>query len=215
MNNPSSTYLELNGWHLRYHTPPSAVTNPELILMLHGWTGDESSTWVLARQIPANYWLIAPRGIHPTPEGGYSWRPIQKAFMGSLAEFQPAADRLLALVDQFTEKMGLVAPRFNVLGFSQGAATACTLALLHPERLHRVASLSGYLPSGLPTRPQALSAVRFFISHGSQDDVIPVTSAQQAADTLKEWSASVTYCEDNSAHRLGLGCARSLGAFFS
>ncbi|HPH94436.1 MAG TPA: alpha/beta hydrolase-fold protein [Anaerolineaceae bacterium] len=214
-SNPSSTPLELNGWNLRFHAPPPDVDHPELILMLHGWTGDETSTWVLARQIPDRYWLAAPRGIHPTPDRGYSWRPIQKAFMGSLAEFQPAAQRLLALVDQFAAHMGLAVPRFNVLGFSQGAAAALALALLYPERIHRAAALSGYLPAGLPAAPQDLAKVSFFISHGIQDDVIPVISAQQAVDTLKKWGASVVYCEDHSAHRLGLGCAKSLGAFFS
>ena len=59
-NNPALETFD--GWTLRVRASDSP--NPRLLLLLHGWTGDENSMWVFARGLSPNYWIVAPRAPH-------------------------------------------------------------------------------------------------------------------------------------------------------
>ncbi|HQV64553.1 MAG TPA: hypothetical protein PKV19_11160, partial [Anaerolineales bacterium] len=67
--------IEFNNWTLRVRASQSV--NPRLLVLIHGWTGDENSMWVFARGISSDYWMIAPRAPHPAESSGFSWRPPQ------------------------------------------------------------------------------------------------------------------------------------------
>ena len=49
-------------WTLRVR--PGSGRDARVMLLLHGWTGDENSMWAFARDLPASAWLIAPRAPH-------------------------------------------------------------------------------------------------------------------------------------------------------
>ncbi|MFM8876383.1 MAG: hypothetical protein ACKOGC_09960, partial [Anaerolineae bacterium] len=53
---------------------PAESTNPRLLVMIHGLTGDENSMWVFARRFSSKYWIVAPRATHPAIPQGFSWR---------------------------------------------------------------------------------------------------------------------------------------------
>lgn len=190
-----------------------------LLLLLHGWTGDENSMWLFASRLPVAFTLLAPRAPHPEPRGGYTWRPVAPETWGlpSLDDFRPAAQELLDFVDGWSQQAGVTASSFDVMGFSQGAALAYALALLYPARLGRLAALAGFLPEGaaahLAARPLAGRPV--YIAHGRQDEIIPVERARQAVELLEQSGAQVTYCEAETGHKVNPDCLRGLGAFFS
>ena len=62
----------LEDWTYRFLPPQRA--SRRLLLLLHGWTGDENSMWVFARNFPRAAWMLAPRAPFLAPSGGYSWR---------------------------------------------------------------------------------------------------------------------------------------------
>jgi len=97
---------------------------PRLLLLIHGLTGDENSMWVFARDLPAHYWIVAPRAPYRAAQGGYSWRLPQFENLNeiSLDPLRSAAEELIHLVDEYSLSVGLEASLFDVLGFSQGAA---------------------------------------------------------------------------------------------
>jgi len=68
--------IMIDDWVLRIRESEGDGPHP-VTLLLHGWTGDENFMWIFARKLPENYLLIAPRTLHPTPIGGYSWYPIK------------------------------------------------------------------------------------------------------------------------------------------
>ena len=74
MENQITETLEIDGWVFRRRIPSGRGPHP-LILMLHGWTGDEHAMWIFASRLPAEAMLLAPRGLHDTPYGGYAWHP--------------------------------------------------------------------------------------------------------------------------------------------
>ena len=141
-------------WTLRVR--PASEGPARLLLLLHGWTGDENSMWVFVRNFSLDYWIIAPRAPYATEPSGYSWRasraprapqPDARSWP-SLEDFHASADALIALVDDYAAQHQMDARQFDVIGFSQGAALTNAIALLYPERVRRAGVLSGFLPEG-------------------------------------------------------------------
>jgi len=208
--------LTFKDWTFRLHMPPARPKR--LHFLLHGWMGDENSMGVLARNLAADIAFLAPRGIFAVPEGGYSWRAIKPGTWGlaSLEDFRPAAQALIAFVDDWAAPAGMEINQFDLIGFSQGAALTYTLALLYPQRIRQIAALSGFIPEGgqsLSAMPQ-LSGKPVFISHGRQDDMIPVEKSRQAVVQLEQAGAQVTYCESDTGHKISKECLKAMEMFF-
>jgi phospholipase/carboxylesterase len=209
--------ITFKGWTLRVRR--AARQPARLLLLLHGWTGSESSMWVFVRDFALDYWMLAPRAPHHTRPGGYSWRPLQPDRRESpgLEDLRPAADALITLVDAYRAETGLADDPFDVIGFSQGAALTNTLALLYPARIRRVGVLAGFVPVGaealLANRP--LTGKPFFVAHGTLDEMVKVEYARQSVHLLEQAGATVTFCEDEVGHKLSAGCLRALQTFFA
>lgn len=216
--------VSFQGWTLRVRRDSAAT---RLLLLLHGYTGDENSMWVFMRNFPQDFLILAPRGIHPGSTG-YSWRPPRPVpAEGSaddaprsrpgLENLKPAAQALVGLVDAYAATSGVAAGRFDVIGFSQGAVLAITLALLHPDRVGRAGVLAGFMPEGAEAlvggRP--LEGKPFFVAHGTRDETVPIEYARRMAEQLESAGARVTYCEDVAGHKLGLACLRAMEEFFA
>ncbi|HUH96909.1 MAG TPA: alpha/beta fold hydrolase [Anaerolineales bacterium] len=223
MRVPNDTQLiGFGNWTLRVR--PAAQKPARVLLLLHGWTGDENSMWVFMRNLALDYWTIAPRAPHAGQPGGYSWRgpaAPQHAQPGGrraprLEDFRPSAEALIALVDEYAAQNELDAHRFDVIGFSQGAALTNAIALLHPERIRRAGVLAGFLPAGseplIEKRP--LSGRPFFVAHGTLDEMVQIEQARRSVEMLERAGASVTFCEDEVGHKLSANCLRALEEFF-
>ncbi|MBN1305329.1 MAG: alpha/beta fold hydrolase [Anaerolineales bacterium] len=204
-------------WVLRVSCPKVQPTR--LMLLLHGWTGDENSMWIFTRKLSADDTLVSPRAPFSSGEGGYSWREVVPGSWGApaLGELEPAVQSLVQLVDEFRELEGIQDSRINLMGFSQGGAVVNSFALLYPDRVHRAAVLSGFIPGGAEELISAgrLKGIAFFVAHGSQDNLVPVEQAEQSVSALKRAGAVVTYCHSEVGHRVSTECLKSLEEFFS
>jgi phospholipase/carboxylesterase len=205
--------VRIGDWQIRWRQPPGGGPFP-IVLLLHGWTGDENVMWVFTSRLPRGTLLLAPRAPYPTPLGGFGWHPYKAKAWPWVEDFRPAIQALSALISQENFPTGDVT-RLHLMGFSQGAALAYSFLLLYPERISSVTSLSGFLPDGaehLPVDP-ALHAKPVFIAHGALDDLVPVDRARKAVELFEKAGARVTYCEDEVGHKLSVNCFRSLEAF--
>ena len=210
----NTTPITIHDWVMRIRQPGGSGPFP-VILMLHGWTGDENSMWVFAPRLPKNALLIAPRGLFSSPSGGYSWHPAIKGRWPWINDFLPAAEKLFEVISRKNFPIGNFSS-FHLLGFSQGAALAYSMAILHPERINGLAGLSGFLPEGTTTRLSAnrLNGLPVFIAHGTGDDLVPVDRARAAVAQIEQAGAQVTYCEDDVGHKLSAKCFHGLEAFY-
>jgi phospholipase/carboxylesterase len=194
-------------------------------LLIHGWTGNENVMWIFTYRLSPRYLILAPRGLYPAPEGGYGWEPRLQPSWPKVEDFRPAIDDLLYLLDDLgngdnRSLSNVVRPDFsklNILGFSQGAALAYTLALLYPERVQRLAGLAGFLPEDaadlVGSRPLLDKPV--FIAHGRLDKRVPVERARTSVSLLEEAGANVSYCEGEVGHKLAAPCFKRLEQFFA
>jgi phospholipase/carboxylesterase len=203
------------GWTFRLR--PNLDMPARCLLLLHGWRGDEDSMWLFSRNLPLNFCILAPRAPYADPEGGYSWRKIKPGTWGvaSLEDFHPAIDGLVNFVDDWAVSVGMNIKTMDIMGFSQGAAVAYGLTLLHPQRVHRLVALSSFVPEGSERYldPLKLSGKPVFIAHGRLDDLIPVERARVAATLFKGVGAQVTYCESDAGHKVSRECIKGLQAF--
>jgi len=216
---PSNTSLiAFSNWTLRIRE--ASHRTPRLLLLIHGLTGDENSMWVFARNLPSEYWIVAPRAPHPAQPSGYSWRQqFDSSEFGrpTIEQMRPGAEALIRLVDEYSASAGMDAGTFDVMGFSQGAAMSNVLAFLYPHRIRKTGILAGFVPGGLEEliSQRPLEGKPFFVTHGTRDEMVPVDRARSSIEILEQAGAKVTYCEDDVAHKVSVNCLRALKDFFS
>jgi phospholipase/carboxylesterase len=208
--------LTYDKWTFRYR--PAEEKPVRLLLMLHGWMGDENSMWVLAQKMPRDYAILAPRGPHPVEGGGYSWREISPGRWGkaTIDDLLPAAKALLDFIEDWAAS--IVVPnngKFSLMGFSQGAAMVYTLALLYPQKVQRMVALSGFIPENgeILFTHDGFSGKPVFIAHGTRDEMIHIDEAHRSIAILRSMQAQVTYCESETGHKVSKECLKSMVTF--
>ncbi|MBL8078360.1 MAG: hypothetical protein JNM55_10400 [Anaerolineales bacterium] len=207
--------IEMNGWTLR--TQASESASPRLLVLIHGWTGDENSMWVFTRRFPPDYWMIAPRAPHKADPSGYSWRPPQPELFGrpSLEALKPAAEALIKLIDEYAASVKIDARQFDVVGFSQGGAMVNALGLLYPKRVRKMGVLAGFVPYQMESMIESKPLVgkNIFVAHGTKDEMVTIDRARASMDLLEKAGATITYCEDEVGHKLSSNCLRALETY--
>ena len=207
--------ISFGDWTLRMR--PSQSPNPRLLVMLHGWQGDENSMWIFTRRLSPDYWMMAPRAPHAADPSGFSWRPLHASTFGmpSLEMFLPAADGLIKLIDEYSASVKLDALQFDLIGFSQGAAMTNLMGMLYPHRIRKMGVLAGFVPAGLEQliQQKPLAEKKIFVAHGTQDQMIPIDRARASMVLLEQAGAQITYCEDEVGHKLSASCLRALETY--
>jgi phospholipase/carboxylesterase len=208
--------ITFENWTVRVRA--AQATPARLLLLIHGWTGDENSMWVFTRNFAEDYSILAPRAPHAAEPFGYSWRAPRADYEGrpSLDDLQPAADALIWLIDAYARENKINATQFDAIGFSQGAAVVNAIGILYPNRIRRAGVLAGFMPSIAESivvqRP--LSGKPFFVAHGTLDETVKFEYARKSVEVLEQAGARVTFCEDQVGHKVGAHCLRALEEFF-
>ncbi len=175
------------------------------ILMLHGRGSDEEDLLNLARFLDRRFLLISARAPYPFPNGGNTWYDLQQGGSPDPGMFMNSYHRLSTFLDDILAGYPVDPGTLLLFGFSMGSVMSYSLALTRPERIRGVAANSGYLPElpSLPYKWQELSNTEFFISHGTEDPIIPVALARRARALLEASNATVTYHEYSMPHSIG------------
>lgn len=214
MYSRATTTILDQGWIIRIK-PPQNDHPRRLLLMVHGWTGDENSMSVFQKGLPDDYVIISPRGYVEAEAGGYGWVAHQGGIDAYLTSFQEPAEKLHTVLRHWKELVGVENTPITMMGFSQGAALTLTFALLYPELVGKIISMAGFLPY-LPADfdfPPELKRIDFFIAHGTKDPTVPISRAYQARDILQTNGAKVIFCEDSVGHRLSANCFKGIREF--
>lgn len=215
MTNSMSEIQEVGDWILRIRNPKS-LRPSKLLLLLHGWTGNENSMWIFTPRIPDNYLVVSPRGMYPTSLGGYGWRGGEIDGWSKIYDFKEAIEALLDLID--SEIVSFVqVEKFSLMGFSQGAALSYAMTLMFPQRIDKLLGISGFMPDGAEDYVDRgeLQGKTAFVAHGRMDEMVPIQKARRVVNVLKQAGAEVIYCEDDIGHKLSSGCFRGLNKFLT
>jgi len=197
--------MELSLYHLVREPKVKLEKNP-LLLLLHGYGSNEEDLFGFAAQLPDEYLIISARAPYSLPPYGNAWYAIDfDADMNKFTDNIQAAqsrDLIAKFIDEVVEAYPLEANNITLIGFSQGAILSYSVALTYPEKVSRVIALSGYLNMDIieNINSRDISKLRFFISHGTQDQVIPVEWARKAPEYLSAKGLETEYHEYPVGH---------------
>ncbi len=192
-----------------------------LIVLLHGYgaSGQDLVGLYDAFEWPRHYrfaFAEAPLEVPHFPEGRMWW-PVELEMLQRatwtrqyelITEHHPRGivdvrGQLARMLDDLKQELGAPARgELFIGGFSQGAATACDLAFLDASTLSGLIVMSGtffckdvWIPA-MPNR-RGLPA---FVSHGTQDPVVPFVLAERLRDEMTKAGLTVDWQPFEGGH---------------
>ena len=187
--------------------PKETTENTPLIFLFHGYGSNEEDLYSFAAELPSQALIISARAPLTLGFGGYAWYSIN--FTDAQGKFSdiPEAKKALAQISSFiseVQELYNISPSKTFLvGFSQGTILSYATAFNFPEKVQKVVALSGHLNEELlpdDYTSRNYSELDFFISHGSVDQVIPVSWAQKAPKFLEKLNIKHSYQEYPVGH---------------
>lgn len=208
---------------LVYNYQKALKPNPKspILVMIHGYGAHENDLYSLKDYLGTEVHYLSLRAPMSLGFGGFAWYPIHFDAVGAKTSDTEMAgqsrDLILRFIEEFKVQEGLESNPVWLLGFSQGAILSYAMALNHPAKFERIMALSGYvLKEILPEqyRLQDLQHLDLFISHGNQDEVIPVQAARSTIAFLEKLKVKHRYQEYPAGHGINPDNLRDLVDWF-
>ncbi|MGG5507137.1 MULTISPECIES: alpha/beta hydrolase [unclassified Myroides] len=180
--------------------------NP-LIVLLHGYGSNEEDLFSFASELSEEYYIVSAQAPYPVPPYGYAWYAIHfDADANKFSDDQQAIesrDLIVQFIDELVQTYPIDSANINLVGFSQGAILSYAIALSYPEKINKVVALSGYFNAAIIKEgfeQNDFSNLRFFASHGTVDQVIPVEWARKTSPILEALRVQHQYKEYPVGH---------------
>ena len=180
--------------------------NP-LLILLHGYGSNEEDLFSFASELPQDHYVISVRAPYDLQPYGHAWYAIhfdadENKFSDNIQAKQ-SVELISDFIDEVVKQYPIDTKNVNLIGFSQGAILSYATALTFPDKISKVVALSGYFNQEIMPEvidKNAVSHLKFFVSHGSVDQVIPVEWARKAKPALENLGLEVDYHEYPVGH---------------
>lgn len=180
--------------------------NP-LLLLLHGYGSNEEDLFSFATELPEEYYVVSARAPYDLQPYGHAWYAItfdadQNKFSDDDQAIE-SRDLIARFINELVSELPIDSKNVTLIGFSQGTILSYAVALSYPEKIKRVVALSGYLNEGILAssyETKDFRNLKMFVSHGTQDQVIPVDWARKAPEAMKSLGIEVDYKEYPIGH---------------
>ncbi|MEC5158301.1 phospholipase/carboxylesterase [Chryseobacterium sp. MP_3.2] len=187
--------------------PANITPETQLLILLHGYGSNEEDLFSFVPTLPEDWIIVSFRAPRTTEYGGYSWYDIDLMNVENRIDVPQAQESLAAILESIltiTNNYGLTENETHLAGFSQGGILAYALALNNPELFSKIACMSCYtedkLLENIVKEKKKLERLRFFVSHGTDDAVIPLEWGRKAAELLYDLSCYFSFREYMSGH---------------
>jgi len=220
------------GLHVRVVGDARPGAGP-VVVLLHGLGGDGDSLLSMARALSdrSQIRVVLPEAPVARAFGGRAWWSLDLPMppdelaastrdLSASLDFvppglPPARRRVLALLDEVQERLGVSSDRIVLAGYSQGAILAMDAALHAEGPLAGAAAMSGTLLAEPAWRAHmaARRAMPVFLSHGRRDLLLPYVKAVRLRDLLRREGLQVTWVEFEGAHVRAPEVTRALRMF--
>lgn len=187
--------------------PENITSETPVLFMIHGYGSNEEDLFSFVPTLPENWLVVSFRAPLQSQFEGYSWYDIDFMDKDKFVDVPQATEALNAILNSIKdvrERYQIVEGPTHLCGFSQGGILSYSLALTYPQLFSKVAILSSYpeekLLTNITKEKKKLQNLRFFISHGTDDAVIPFEWARKGADLLYDMSAYFSFREYMSGH---------------
>lgn len=181
------------------------------IILFHGYGADMNDLAPLAQAVsgaPKANWVF-PNGHIKLDMGGFgegrAWFPLRIAEMqaamaqGVPVDFSkesfPGLKRAREAALELIRELNVPMKKLVVGGFSQGAMLATDAVMHLPEAPAGIVILSGTIANSTVWEEKGLAhkGLRFFMSHGTHDEILPIQGAQSLQQLLSKvgWSGKL------------------------
>ncbi len=180
--------------------PPTQGQKPAgLIVCLHGYGGNpqELASFAPVLNLPKYQFLFPEAPFpHSSQPDGKMWYELRSQDYQGLTE---SRQRLTDWLKSLESSTGVPLSRTILSGFSQGGAMTLDVGFTLP--LAGLVSLSGYLHSK-PNLTAGKPSPPVLMVHGRQDEIIPLSEAKRARNTLTALKVRVKYQEFDMGHEI-------------
>lgn len=196
--------------------PTVRTTPPPVLFLLHGWGSNEMDLMGLSKSLPPNLLVVSVRAPFAREGGGYMWYDLQFGngmFKENLEQAQQSKAKLNTLISTIIKKYNVDTNNIFLGGFSQGAITSLRVGLTPPYLFKGLICLSGRYANEINTQksPSTLKKrTHIFVSHGTQDAVIPISDGRKIINTLTQNGFSVSGKEYVMQHQISTEVLRDL-----
>ena len=197
---------ELNAIQYIERKPVVKTEKTPLFVLIHGYGSNEEDLFSFANDLPENAHIISVRALHNTQFGGFAWYDINFVDNEKWTDVEQAIesrDKLVKFIDAIIAQENLDADNVTLMGFSQGAILSYAISLNYPEKIKNVAILSGYPESKIIAdfnQTADFSHLNFFVSHGTEDVVLPIDLGKMGEEFLNSLNIKFEYHEYRSGH---------------
>ncbi|WP_428001931.1 alpha/beta hydrolase [Acidovorax sp.] len=192
-----------------HRSPAAGTAEPWLLVLMHGVGSNEQDLFSLAPHVPGRFHVLSLRAPFRMGPGANAWFEFSVAPNGDRTINEPQELQSRALVAQAVEaaasQLGVPASRVVVGGFSQGGIMSLSLLLTQPALLQAAMVWhSRLLPQVLPAAAPAaaLQGKQLWVSHGTQDNVIPLVQAHAIREHFAPLPVTLNYREFPGMHEI-------------
>ena len=185
--------------------PENITPQTQLLVMLHGYGSNEEDLFSFRHDLPKDWIIVSFRAPRNSDYEGFAWYDIDFNNPDKFLDVDQAVDSMKLImksIDNLKHHYQLES-KTNIVGFSQGGILTYAMTLTYPDYFHKVACLSSYPDPKILKNikgKKEIQHLRFFVSHGSEDAVIPLDWGRKAADFLYELGAFFTFREYMTGH---------------
>jgi phospholipase/carboxylesterase len=185
--------------------PEQERANYAAVVAIHGRGADAYDLLPVVESLGIDLLVIAPRAPRLyAPSGGYTWYDLMDTGIPDAKTFNESLGLLRKFLMEVRKGYPINPAKLILLGFSQGSVMSYAAGLLDPNSIRGIVALSGYIPhkSGLPFEWSKVANLPVFISHGTYDELIPLSLAHESAELLRKARANLAYNEYAMGHEV-------------
>lgn len=181
---------------------------PPVIILMHGVGSNEKDLFSFANQLPDSFLVISLRAPITLGNDSYAWYHLSFENGKPISNpIEAEASRLMIIdfINNLKNKHAFNEKRVYLCGFSQGSIMAYSIGLTVPEKIKGIAVMSGRLLEEVKpmiASKEKVKKLNVFISHGTNDGVLPINNAREANIYLKQLGINATYKEYPEAHTI-------------
>lgn len=196
--------------------PNEEKDKQEIYILIHGWSGNENSMTVFLNSLPDSSLAILPRGNIAINNMQFGWVDIRSMMNNDFQHYQNVAILLHDSIINILQNLSFdQSQKINLMGFSQGAALSFVYSQVFENQVNKVALLSGFIPNNSPPwTNKVLNPIKYYVSHGTYDELVDYEKAVQLRKYLENEGAEVHFCSAEVGHKVSAECLAGLKSFF-
>ncbi len=193
--------------HYIIKQPKTKLDKNPVLILLHGYGSNEEDLFSFASELPDTYYIVSVRAPFDIGYGSYAWYAINfdadENKFSDIPQAQKSRDLIANFIDELLSKYSIDTNKVTLVGFSQGCILSYAVAVSYPQKIQRVVGMSGYFNSQIAKEgfeKNNFENLKIFSSHGSQDQVVPVTWGRKAQPELSQLGIDIVYKEYPIGH---------------